>query len=151
VKRKLTDVPVQNFKNLSEQWPQRWDHRKERREIRVKNPTLLISAALTFLRNRSRNLFARPVCSYSVASYCVNRCSWYVLHSCQHIAVSSSWYCCLGHVSAHVSHDRNKINAMYSWLQYVPMTRIVREVGGTSGTLHASSPDIIPHLVWLTP
>jgi hypothetical protein len=23
VKRKLTDVPVQNFKNLSEQWPQR--------------------------------------------------------------------------------------------------------------------------------
>jgi hypothetical protein len=29
VKRILTDIPVQDFKNWFEQWPKRWEHCKE--------------------------------------------------------------------------------------------------------------------------
>jgi hypothetical protein len=29
VKKKLTDIPVKDFKNCFKQWPKRWEHRKE--------------------------------------------------------------------------------------------------------------------------
>jgi hypothetical protein len=50
VKKNLTDIPVQDFKNCFDQWSKCWEHYEDWREITLKNCRLLISAALKILK-----------------------------------------------------------------------------------------------------
>jgi hypothetical protein len=51
VKKILTDIPGQDFKNCFDQWSKSWKRCEDWREITLKNSRLLISAALKFLKN----------------------------------------------------------------------------------------------------